>query len=527
MARVVSSSRCAWMPGSASRRSAAPKWPQAIPADRSPSCTWATAIRGNKQSLATWLIARSMGHAGGLGWIVAGHRLQPASKVPWGLARRADAAARSLIPSNPRIWFGPYLFAPWVLSHVRDAETTSLSNRASIPQASMDWLPWGLSRAEGHADWLPWGMGIRIDQGVIIITPPPDPDEPDPSTVIIPTRRVYIVINDASLTRVSNSLALPASSISVAIDDGRAHWSWSATLPLASLANLEPDTPGQLVELQADINGAVFRLLVESIRERESFGSAALSIGGRGLSAEIASPAYPLVTHSNAGGAANAQQLANEALTINGVPLGWDLEWQTADWLVPAGAWAMTGSPMDAIVRISAAAGGYVQAAPASRTLRVLPRYPIAPWDWASAVPDFILPASAVLERGVEHLNGAPCNVVFVSGRGFGARVKRTGSSADTAASMIVDPLISDTAPAAAKGLEVLGATGARRRLSIETGILPGIGVMHVGAMLDWVRGTSSIRGLVRSVSVSASMSSAKSRDPLVVRQSLEIDANA
>lgn len=351
-------------------------------------------------------------------------------------------------------------------------------------------------------------------------------DGPSVRTVIIPTRRTYIVINDASLTRVSNNLVLPASSINIGIDDGGAHWSWSATLPLAALEDLEPDAPGELVELEAEVNGAVFRLLVETIREREFFGSAALSIGGRGISAEISAPAYPVLSHDNVGAAADAQQIAAAALSYNGVPLGWGLDWQAADWLIPAGVWAMTGSPMDAVVRIASAAGAYVQAAPASRILRVLPRYPVAPWDWNTAVPDFVLPASAVLERAVEHVSAAPYNVVFVHGQGYGARVKRAGTAADVPAQMIVDALITGASPATARGLEVLGNAGPRRRVSADTGILPGVGVMHVGSFVDWVRGASTVRGIVRSVAVSASIPSGRSRDPLVVRQSLEIETN-
>lgn len=371
-------------------------------------------------------------------------------------------------------------------------------------------------------------MGIRINQGVIIITPSPDPDEPDPSTIVIPPRRTYIVINDASLTRVSNNLALPVSSISIAIDDGGAHWSWSAALPLAALADLEPDVPGELVELEAVVNGAAFRLLVESVRDREAFGSSSLAIGGRGIAAELSAPAYPVVSHDNAGSPANAQQLADAALTFNGVPLGWTLDWQTADWLVPAGVWVFSGTPLDAVSRIAAAAGAYVQAAPASRVLQVLPRYPVAPWDWHTATPAVILPAAAVLERGTEHAHRPAYNVVYVSGQaqGIRARVKRTGTAGDVAAEMVVDPLITHADAATGRGMEILGNTGAKRIVRLETGILPASGVIHVGGLMDWVRGSVTQRGLVRGVSISASVPGGRSRQPLMVRQTVEVETN-
>lgn len=336
------------------------------------------------------------------------------------------------------------------------------------------------------------------------------------------------MINDAALIRVSNNLALPVSSISIAIDDGSAHWSWSATLPLAALSDIEPDEPGELVELEAAVNGAVFRLLVESVRAREAFGSSSLAIGGRGFAAELSAPAYPVVSHDNISAAATAQQLADAALTLNGVSLGWALDWQAADWLVPAGVWVYSGTPLDAVSRIAAAAGAYVQAAPATRTLIVLPRYPVAPWDWHTATPAVILPAAAVLERGTEHSHSPAYNVVYVSGQaqGIRARVKRTGTAGDVAAEMVVDPLITHADAATGRGMEILGNTGAKRIVRLETGILPASGVIHVGALMDWVRGSVTQRGLVRSVSISASVPGGRSKQPLMVRQTVEVETN-
>lgn len=425
-------------------------------------------------------------------------------------------------------WTGVIVRAPWVISRGADSVTAFASNAISAALHRLHRCPWGDQIARDTDAWLPWGIGRQISQGPIIIIPVPDPDEPDPSTIIIPSRRTYIVINDASLKRVSNNVSLPVSSLSIAIDDGGAHWSWSAALPLAALDELEPDAPGELVELEAAVNGAAFRLLVESVRDREAFGSSSLAIGGRGIAAELSAPVYPVVSHDNAGAAANAQQLADAALMFNGVPLGWTLDWQAADWLVPAGAWVFGGTPLDAVSRIAAAAGAYVQAAPAARTLKVLPRYPVAPWDWHTATPAVILPAAAVLERGTEHAHRPAYNVVYVSGQaqGIRARVKRTGTAGDVAAEMVVDPLITHADAATGRGMEILGNTGAKRIVRLETGILPASGVIHVGALMDWVRGSVTQRGLVRGVSISASVPGGRSRQPLMVRQTVEVETN-
>ena len=346
--------------------------------------------------------------------------------------------------------------------------------------------------------------------------------------VVIPVLRYYIVINSASLARVSNNLPLPVTGLSLSIDSDSAHWTWSASLPLRSLADLEPDAPGELVELEAIVNGLPWRLAVERVRETERFGSASLSIGGRGIAAELSDPTYPVMSHDNVASAMTAQQLAADALSINGVPLGWSLDWQAADWLVPAGAWVHSGTPLDAVVRIAAAAGAYVQAAPGSRALRVLPRYPVAPWEWSGATPALVLPASAVLERGTEHVNRAAYNLVYVSGQAGGvlARVKRAGSAGDRAAQMIVDGLVTHADAARGRGLEVLGNTGAQQIVTLETGILPDSGAIHVGTLMDWTRGAVARRGLVRSLSVTASVPTGASKDPVKVRQTIGVETH-
>lgn len=137
-----------------------------------------------------------------------------------------------------------------------------------------------------------------------------------------------------------------------------------------------------------------------------------------------------------------------------------------------------------------------------------------------------MLPAAAVLERGADHVDRAGYNVVYVSGQAGGilARVKRAGSAGDRPAQMIVDSLITHADAARGRGLEVLGNTGAQQIVSLETGILPASGVIHVGTLMDWTRGDASQRGLVRSLAVSATVPTGASKDPVKVRQTIGVE---
>ena len=109
-----------------------------------------------------------------------------------------------------------------------------------------------------------------------------------------------------------------------------------------------------------------------------------------------------------------AQQLMADALTINGVPIGWDIDWQITDWLIPAGVWNHTGTALEACLAIAEAGGAYIQAHRADQVLSVLPRYPAAPWNWGSLTPDIELPEHACETEGIEWLDKPDYNAVFV-----------------------------------------------------------------------------------------------------------------
>lgn len=478
------------------------RWQPGLPTDRTATAPWQPAVP------VPAAIARSPSR-------VAIIIRRPGAVMPWGSGLPSVLAvvtsAQSADPLDPASWRLPWQWATWL----RPGRTA----RPVIPPPE----PWRCyTPPPGGAVHLLFDQRATAGAGLLFSCGRGAPS----GAIIIPALRVYIVINSASLSRVSNNLPLPVTGLSIAIDADSAHWTWSATLPLRALADLEPDAPGEPVELEAMVNGHAWRLRVERLAESERFGPSSLQIGGRGIAAELSDPNYPVVSHGNPDAAAMAQQLAAAALTINGVPLGWAVDWTAADWLVPAGAWVHRGTPLDAVARIAAAAGAYVQAAPAARSLRIRPRYPLAPWDWASAAPDIVLPADAVTERGTEHATRPAYDAVYVSGEAGGvlARVKRAGFAGNTPAPMVVDALVTHADAARGRGLEVLGNTGAQRIMTLETGILPASGVIHVGSLLDWTRGPQVARGLVRSLAVSAT--AGNSDAPVKVRQTVRVEVH-
>lgn len=200
------------------------------------------------------------------------------------------------------------------------------------------------------------------------------------------------------------------------------------------------------------------------------------------------------------------QQIANDVLTVSGVPIGWDVQWNLADWIVPADVWNHQGDYMSALNEIAAAAGGYVQPHNTDQVLRFLKRYPILPWDWASATPDIEIPADIIKVEGFVWDSKPIYNRVFVRGMKDGVLVQATrmGSAGELEAPMITDSLITHVDGGRARAEPVLADVGDQTQVRLRTLILPETGFIMPGKLVRYVDDAVTKLGLARSIRISA-----------------------
>ena len=345
------------------------------------------------------------------------------------------------------------------------------------------------------------------DTGLVFICERHATPLPPHTTVVVPIRRIYMVVNNASLHRVDGNIELPTLSMTLGLDVDSWTWSFSAALPGRALANLEPASNGSPVEVEAVINGTAFRALVESIERTREFGTNDLRISGRGKTALLDAPYAPIQSFTNSQ-ARTAQQIMGDVLTINGVPLGWSIDWGLADWSIPAGVFNHQGTYIGALNKIASAAGGYVQPHAANQTIKILPRYPTVPWDWGSVVSDFQLPVDATSRESLRWLEKPAYNRVFVSGQEVGVlgQVTKGGTAGEVLAPMVVDPLVTSAIAARQRGISILADTGRQIEVSLRLPVLVETGIILPGAFVDYQDGGVSRRGLVRSTQVQAGL---------------------
>jgi hypothetical protein len=475
----------------------AASWQRPVSLDTSKRGPWGIATQQDSQNRSTW------------GQYATLHR---ASTSLWGIATATDRSAVS-----PWGQYLHYLTAsaavPWGISTATDKPAASPWGQYARRLSGISAIVWGISRRTDYACPSPWGQyQTRL---ALAWTAPTETGE---GALVIPIQRTYIVINDISLERVSDSLNLPATSISLSIDADTWTWGFNASLPASALDDVI-GTPGAPVELAANINGTEFRLLVERITRSRSFGRNTINLSGRGIAALLDAPyAAPASLYSAA--AITAQQAAENAITLAGLPAGWALNWQLTDWLLPAGLWSHQGTPMSAVNRIAAAAGGYVQADPLAQTLHILPRYPLAPWAWSGATIDYEIPSAIAVTEGIEWTDNPDYDVVYVSGEAGGVlgRILRTGEAGTRPAQMVTDNLITHADAARQRGLSILGTAGRTANISLSMPILTASGIIKPGAMIEYTDGSTTRIGIARGVSITAGQPT--------VRQTVEIECH-
>ncbi len=331
----------------------------------------------------------------------------------------------------------------------------------------------------------------------------PKPQQPGTGTVVVPISEVYLVINAFSLVRVDTGQPIDVEDFSATLDADSWTWGWSATLHADLMPMVRSPALGEHVELRATVNGTPLHLVVERMGRDRRFADARLKIAGRGRAAWLAAPHAPIETRYNAE-ARTAQQLLADALTINGVSIGWSIDWRLSDWLVPAGAWSHQGSYMDAATRIAEAGGGYVQAHNTAQQLIILPRYPAAPWHWTSQTPDIDLPEDVCEVEGIEWQDKPAHNAVWVHGGASGRRdrIRRAGTAADRTAPTIIDPLATAPEMTRQRGLAALGDTGRQAHITLRLPVLAETGIIQPGKLIRYTESGVSRLGLSRSVQI-------------------------
>ncbi|WP_155946426.1 hypothetical protein [Pseudoalteromonas rubra] len=274
-------------------------------------------------------------------------------------------------------------------------------------------------------------------------------------------------------------------------------------------------------ELLVTINGYEYVVICEQPSTSSKFGSVSFSASIRGRFAMLSAPYAREINYTNP----TAKTLAgvmSDVLTNS----GWSLDNQMVDYAIPKGAFSYRGlTPAGALLRIAQSVGGILDFDGITKTVSVIPEWPVSPWDTDNAVCDIILNDSLILENNTRQTVNLEHTAVFVRGeqQGVACKIKRSGTLGDQYAHDVVDSLITDKQAARQRGTCELARSGNKQISEIRTKLTAELPPIRPGMLIGIRYSDSLYKATCDSASISASINT---QGAITVNQSIRVVAN-
>jgi hypothetical protein len=487
---------------------------------------WQDAERIDRGAAAAWQVAAALNDSRQPHWQQA-HRIDRDSADTW---QEADAVRQGVVqdwrdlPLLPRSAESRWQEGRRETQHIRerfsDGVTLSLVSIEVWQQAGYPGNAANPGPAIPQPLPTPWGTRLRL------VCPLPGTRlriARTPCILIadreVAIRRTYMSINSASLVRWPDLTPLPVTNLTLETDFDSWCWALSATLAGPDAWALVQPNP-LACEVLATINGQQWKCLLDVPSTQRSFGNDRVSLRGRSCSAWLHDP-YTPARNGDQAEARTMQQLGVLALTHNGIEVGWTLDWQLENWVVPAGRYFSQNTPIGALMRLVQVTGDGLYTDPVLPILEAVKRWPVASWLVDGETADLAIPEAAVISLSQSPVYSQPLNGVYVSGISHGALalVKIAGTDGALQPNEpITHELLCDEAGFAARqrGLNALSDAGAGFTMDAETLFTPEVGLVRPGLIVS----IAGMRGVSRSVKISASWGG----DGLSVRQSIGLE---
>ncbi|UOO89584.1 hypothetical protein LVJ82_00955 [Vitreoscilla massiliensis] len=340
----------------------------------------------------------------------------------------------------------------------------------------------------------------------------------------IPILKSYIMLN----TVTASVDGLPLELLSASVTTDMSSFCWQATISLYpddfAKINMDGRAPGGEAEVTLTINGEAWIFIAEDYSDSRSFGKKTFTVKGRSLTAKLTGD-YAASKSGTIQADLYARQIADQQLQY----LPFTIKaWDIADWFIPAGSYNITDKkPMDNLIDIATAAGGFVYSDPAKPEITFKPRWPAAAWEVNKASASVTIPDSVIAEISGQKRVNKRCTSVFVwadhEAGGKGADVYRTGTDRTDRASAQVHALYTDLPVHRAAGVAALSDTGVHKT---ETVKLPwsteySIPRANVGDIWQFNEQSGYWRGVITGVSISVDV---EAEGAVVLWQSLTVD---
>ncbi|PID63441.1 MAG: hypothetical protein CR974_02000 [Gammaproteobacteria bacterium] len=290
----------------------------------------------------------------------------------------------------------------------------------------------------------------------------------------IPTsqrKKTYMIYHRVSAEIDGQPIGIYSAQISTSMDNFC--WQFSVDVAHDDFDKLYLDTREDEALLTITINDHQWVMLVEDYNERKAFNFDGYTLTGRSRTA-LLSGDYAKRKDYVVEAGMYVSQLAQ--LQLQGLPFNLVYD-SDADWYVPANTYAVSGTPIEAIIDIANAGGHYVESHPTEPTLIIKKRWPMPAWEMAGAEPEHQISPLVWTELSAQKRVSTRYNSVRLAGDSAeGGRICRNINAGEPTPEA---PLQShglyasnaDNKPVAAwrnKGIEILSNSGRHKIYTLK-----------------------------------------------------------
>lgn len=281
---------------------------------------------------------------------------------------------------------------------------------------------------------------------------------------IIPNHRSYIVHN--VVTANIAGIAINPIAFSIKTDMHSYCWQGSIDITASDYVNIKTklDTErGKEPLITVNINGFIFAIIAEEHSRRRQFVSHSHTLSGRSITARLgADYAQAQGLLGNHTGLIDQDSYSSQIVQqqLNGLGVQID-RWETADWLIPANVYSITGkTPIAVIADIATAAGGFISSHPHDAKLSLKPRWTKPAWELATATPAVTLPADVIRQIDDSKRVNPRYNTITLTSTTQGGIVYRNGQGRDKDAPTVDNILYTDRDVIVPAGITLLSDSG-------------------------------------------------------------------
>lgn len=329
-------------------------------------------------------------------------------------------------------------------------------------------------------------------------------------------RNTYIMQPTINCVRVSDDLKILINSVNYSISRGQ--FSATANIKFCSRIDFERALGH---ELKISLNGYDFYVICEQPSTSNRFANQSYSASCRSRFALLSNPYARATNYANP----TAKTLAGIMSDIL-VNTGWSLDNKMIDYPIPTGAFTYTNlTPAAALLSVAKSIGAILDINDATKTVSVVPAWPVMPWDTANAICDVILNDSIILEHSSSQTISQEHNAVFVRGeqQGVACKIKRAGTLGDQFANDVVDTLITHNQAARQRGTCELANSGKKQNTTIRTKLLDDLPPIRPGMLVGITYTDSVFKATCDSMTINASISD---QGAITVSQTIQVVSN-